>query len=151
MKLKFNLKSCYGGFTIVELLVVIAIFVIFVGFGEVAFVNYQSRSNLEIATSNIVEAIRHAKSNASQVQDDSKWGIKFEQNQAIVFSGDSYSARNSARDQVVALPGGSTLSGITEIVFEKVTGDTVNIGTIVLTNRVGTKNITVNAKGTITY
>lgn len=139
------------GFTVIELLVVIAIFVVFAGLGEQAFFSFQSKSNLEIATNNVVEALRHAKSNAQQVQGDTKWGIKINANEIIVFSGDSYALRNMALDQSISLTSGISPSGLSEVVFEKVSGKTLGMGTITLTGKDQIKDIIINSYGIINY
>lgn len=144
-------KTYRKGFTIVELLVVIAVFAIFMGISQLGIMDYRTRGDLQTATYNIVEALRHAKANAQQVQDDSKWGVKIDNSQVVVFEGDSYVTRNTNYDQVVKLPEGIVAGGISEIIFEKVKGTTLNSGDITLTNNTTTNTITINAKGTITY
>lgn len=145
-------KKFEKGFTLIELIVVIAIFIIFIAVSESAFFNFQSHSNLEIATVNLVESLRHAKANAQQVQGDSKWGVEIFGSQITVFSSSSdYNHRNLALDQASTLTSGVSSGGLSEIVFEKVTGTTLNSGTITLSGNNGSKVITINAKGTITY
>ena len=141
----------YKGFTIIELLVIIAIFLIFAGISQVAFLNFQNHSNLEIATYNLVEALRHAKSNAQQVKQDTKWGIYVVGNTVTVFSGNSYASRNTSLDNSINLTNGISSSGLQEVVFEKVSGTTTNVGNIILTLGSQSKTITINEKGTITY
>jgi len=151
MNCQIPYKKSKNGFTLVEVIVVVVIFIIFIGVSERALFSFQSRSNLEIATANLVESLRHAKANAQQVQGDSKWGVEISGNQITVFSGLSYATRNTALDQESSLTNGVLSSGLSEVVFEKVTGTTLNYGTITLSGSYGNKVITINAKGTITY
>ena len=140
-----------SGFTVLELVIVIAIFIIFAGLGEQAFFSFQSKSNLEINTYNVVESLRHAKSNAQQVQGDTKWGVYISSSQAVVFSGDSYATRDMAKDQTVEFSGGIIVSGLTEVVFEKVSGKTFDIGDISISNNYEEQKLTVNSYGAISY
>jgi len=144
-------KKNKNGFSVIETVVVVAVFIIFLGVSEMAFFNFQFNNNLKIAGNNVVESLRHAKSNAQQVQGDSKWGVEILNNQITVFSGASYALRNTNLDQQIPLASGITASGLYEIVFEKVSGATLSPGTITLTSNYGTSNIVINAKGTITY
>ena len=144
-------KTYSKGFTIVELIVVIAVFAVFMGISQLGIMDYRVRGDVQTAAYNVVEALRHAKANAEQVQDDSKWGVQINANQVIVFEGNSYATRNTNYDQVVTLPQGVTMGGLSEIVFEKVNGTTLNLGSITLTNNATVNTITINAKGTITY
>lgn len=140
------------GFTVVELIVVISIFLIFLGISDQAFFTFGNRGGLSISTYNVVEAMRHAKSNAEQGQQDTRWGVYISQNQVTVFSSNSdYENRNTLLDQIISLSGGVTASGLQEVIFQKITGDTLDVGDIVLSLKDQNKTISINAKGTITH
>jgi prepilin-type N-terminal cleavage/methylation domain-containing protein len=139
------------GFSVIELIVVVAVFLIFMAISEWGILNFKFQGDLNTATNDIVQALRHAKANAQQVQGDSKWGVEISAGQITVFEGTSYAGRNSAFDQIINLPNGVSASGLSEVVFEKISGITSNTGTITLTNSSGTKDITINAKGTVSY
>ncbi len=140
-----------GGFTLVETIVVLGIFTLLIGMGNSVYINFKSHNNLEIATYSVVEALRHAKSNTEQVQGDSPWGVKIFTDKVVVFKGTSYASRVTSADQTLNLPGGITTGGLSEIIFEKVTGTTATVGTVTLSGTSGSKNISINAKGTISY
>ena len=147
----YQIKYKNKGFTLIELLLVLAIFAIFFALSQSIYVNFKSASNLKIATTSLVQSIRYAQNNAQIMKGDSKWGVEAFSNKAIIFKGDSYTSREVSADQNFDFPKGITASGISEIVFEKMTGETFNTGTIILTNSSGVKNILINEKGTITY
>ena len=150
-----NCPNCYkkskNGFTLIEMIVVVTVFLLLIVVSEWGFFNFQSKNNIDIATDNLVESLRHAKANAQQVQGDSKWGVEIIGTQIIVFSGATYATRNTSLDQTSTLTNGVSSSGLSEIIFEKVTGTTSNFGTITLSGSSENKVITINAKGTITY
>lgn len=150
MNCQIKYKKMKAGFSVIELVIVVTIFILFAGISQITFFDFQRKSNLEISANNVVEALRYAKSNAQQVQNDTKWGVKINGSNVIVFSGNSYDARNTAFDKEITLNGILT-SGLSEIIFQKVTGETINTGTITLTLGSQTKNIVINEKGTITY
>lgn len=147
----YQVKYKNKGFTLVELLLVLAIFAIFFVLSESVYVNLKSSSNLKIATTNLVQSIRYAQNNSEIMKNDSKWGVEIFSDKAVIFKGNSYLTRDNSFDQNFDFPKGITPSGVSEIVFEKMTGSTSNTGTVILTNSSGVKNILINEKGTITY
>ena len=139
------------GFTLIELIIVLGIFAIFFALSESVYVNLKASSNLKIGTMSLVQSIRYAQNNADATKNDSKWGVEILSNQMVVFKGNSYATRDVSADQLLDFPKGITASGISEIVFEKMTGFTNNTGTVTLTNNAGVNNIIINGKGTLTY
>ena len=152
-----NKKACplrfkrNRGFTLVELIVVISIFAIFFAISESVYVNFKSSGNLKIGTSSVVQALRYAEGNSISIKDDSKWGIYVSSGKLLIFKGDSFASRDVSADQTVDLPSGVTSTGLSEIVFDTMTGFTTNTGTIIISNSYGTNNISINEKGTLTY
>lgn len=144
-------KQRMKGFSLVEIVVVLGIIALFAGISTTVYTTMRSKNNLEIATSSIVEALRFAKSNAEQVQNDSMWGVYVTSNQVTVFSGSSYAGRDTSKDKTLALPQGIVVSGLSEVVFEKVFGTTNVTNAIIITGADGSQTISINAKGTITY
>jgi prepilin-type N-terminal cleavage/methylation domain-containing protein len=139
------------GLTLIELLVVIAIFSILVSVSFTVYTNFNARNNLETATDGLVEALRFAQSNAEAVNGDAKWGVGILADKFVVFKGSTYVGRDASFDQALDFSRTIVPSGLLEIVFEKMTGETLTVGTTTLTNTSGTKNININVKGTITY
>lgn len=135
----------------VEVLVVIAIITLLVTVSTAGFSSFRSHENLKIAQSGVLEGIRRAQSSARDGKGDSAWGINFASNTITVFKGTSYAGRDTAFDQPLSMPAGVVLSGLTEVVFAKLTGTTANAGTITLTNNSGNSNVAINAKGTLSY
>lgn len=139
------------GFSILELLIVISIFIILFSISTSVYNNFKRHSNLEIATSAVVEALRFAQSNAQSGKDDSKWSVEILPDKIVIFKGNNYLSRNVSFDEPFIFTSGISASGLTEIIFEKLTGTTSTIGTVILTNGAESKNININEKGTITY
>jgi prepilin-type N-terminal cleavage/methylation domain-containing protein len=151
---KYNKKfvsNLSKGITLMELLIVIAIFSILASFSFSAYTSFGAKNNLEVATGSLVEALRFAQTNAQAVNGDSKWGVWATTTQIVVFKGTNYLSRDTAFDQSLNLPRETTASGLSEIIFEKMTGATLTTGTTTITNPSGNKNININAKGIITY
>ncbi len=147
---KSNLIATKKGFSLIEILVVISIFSILFSLSSLLFNSFKSNSNLEITTTTIVEALRLAKANAQSGKDDSRWGIKIFSTEVKIFKGNSY-AQSAPTNNGLTFPSNITATGLSEIIFEKVTGSTLTTGTITITNSAKNKNITINEKGTIFY
>ncbi|MEI7718881.1 MAG: type II secretion system protein [archaeon] len=139
------------GFSLVEIVVVLGIFALLFSISTSVYNNFKSHSNLEITVNGVVEAIRMAQSNAQSGKGDSKWGMKIVTNKVVVFKGDNYTSRDVSFDESFGFSGEVVTGGVSEIVFEKLTGTTLTTGTIILTSNTENKNINVNEKGTVTY
>lgn len=156
-QIKYHKKYLLGGaralrgFSLLELLIVISIFAIFASLTSSTYYSMRAHTNLELATGSLVEAVRFAESSAQSGKSDSKWGVKILTNQIVIFKGDSYAGRVVASDTVFDLSNGITTSGLSEIVFDKITGGTTMVGTIILNNGTESRNVVVNGKGTVNY
>lgn len=140
-----------GGFTLIEVLVVITVLGLLISISTVGFTNFRTHESLRIALSGVVEATRRAQVSAIEAKGDSEWGVFFQSDRVVVFKGSSYASRDNSYDQTLVVPGGVVISGLSEVVFDKLRGTTTNIGIITLTNSYGTSNITINDKGTLSY
>ncbi|MFA6354854.1 MAG: prepilin-type N-terminal cleavage/methylation domain-containing protein [Candidatus Paceibacterota bacterium] len=145
---KYNINK---GFTLLEVLVVLAIFAILFAVSDGVYINFKRANNLSITTNTIVEAVRYASSNASSNRGDSKWGVKINNNEILIFKGDSYESRDTSFNESFKITGGIIVSGLSEVIFEKLSGATLSPGTIILSSYGEVENININEKGTITY
>ena len=143
--------SLSSGFSLLELLIVIGIFTILFSISTSVFNSFKIRSDLQVVTNSIVEALRSAQSGAQSGKSDSKWGVKVLSNQVVLFQGNTYATRNSSFDQSFSFPGGISASGLSEVIFEKISGITSNIGDINISNNDSQRVLSVNSKGSINY
>ena len=141
----------FRGFSLLEVVVVISIFGLLAAVSTSVYGSFKAHENLEIATTGVVEALRQAQASAQAGKGDSGWGVKILPAAITIFEGASYASRVVQADQTLSFSGGSVATGLSEVVFSKLSGSTLNAGTITLTNSSGAKNILVNEKGTITY
>lgn len=144
-------KKWICGYTLVEIIVVIGIIALLATISTSVYSNFSANEKLKIATMGVVEAIRHAQANTQSGKGDSSWGVKVFSDSVIIFKGSGYASKDSSYDQSFNFSGGVVASGLSEIVFAKVTGSTINTGTITLINSYGSKDILINEKGTLIY
>jgi hypothetical protein len=69
-----------------------------------------------------------------------------------LFKGASYAARETDYDEDFTVSSSMTVSGVTEVVFDKLTGDPQATGSLTLTTIHGeTAIVSLNAKGTVEF
>jgi prepilin-type N-terminal cleavage/methylation domain-containing protein len=146
-------KKQIHGFSLIEMIIVVGIFSLISLISSSIYTSFKSQGNINIAAYTIVEGLRHAQSNAEKAKGDSRWGVEILSDKIVVFKGDDYNSRDTGSDEFLNFPNGISASGLSEVVFEKITGITSNTGTTTLTktNSTSTKDIYINEKGTITY
>jgi type II secretory pathway pseudopilin PulG len=140
-----------AGFSILEMLLVVAIVMTLVGVSASFYSSFKVQESLNTSVFTVVEAIRHAQSNAESGRGNAQWGVKLLTTSGVLFKGASYASRDVNFDQSFDYAKGVNPSGLSEVVFAEMTGTTSNTGIISLTNNYGTKDITINAQGTLTY
>ena len=115
-----------------EILIVISLMVIFTALTVPFGVSFYRRQILGEQTATLANNLKVAQSHAQTAKNDSSWGIKFYPedqectNCYILFQGVSYNLRSEADkvfDKVFTISSGVLLEGVSEIVFEKGTGE----------------------------
>ncbi len=140
------------GVSLIEILLTVSLIALIAGFSAVVYYNFLLRSDSSVASDTIVGTLKRAQVLSRTAQDDSKWGVYVSGNTVTIFQGESYVSRNTTKDEDYFLPGSVIISGINEIVFEKVTGNPNLTGTITISAKNGqTKDITISAKGVLNY
>lgn len=134
MQNKFN-----TGFTLIELLVIIAILgflsTIIIG----TFIDFRKSHALEKDTELIVEVLRQARNQTISSKNASLYGVHFGTSAITLFTGSAYNA-SSPSNQVYPLNGTdsivtiSLLGGGNSIVFQRLSGETSQSGTITISS-----------------
>lgn len=121
------------GFTLIEILVVVFILVVISTISVQAFNRYKERQNIDVNTQIVAEALKEARDQTLDSLDSSSYGVHVSSSTAIVFKGSVYSPLDPSNENRNLLPpvivASTTLSG-TDIVFERLTGETLNPGSI---------------------
>ncbi len=120
------------GFTIIEL--VLSVFILTTLF-SIAFLSYQNIKRtflLKTTTQRVISVIETAKERSESSLNNSQHGVRIESSQLILFEGPSYAdaslKENFTISKELSLEG--NFVGYPDIIFEKVTGKTKNIGSI---------------------
>lgn len=147
------------GFTILEILIVIAISAILMVGGMSAYSHFTKKKSLELTTQTIASYLKDARSFTVASKGDTTYGVHFETNRIVLFSGATFSdVATDNREHT--LPGNIEISTInlngggSDVVFQRLTGATSQYGTTTLSllaDITDTKDIVIEATGIIEF
>lgn len=129
------------GISIIEVLVVISILSIISAIVVPRLSGFRNQQVLKNTTEDIVSLLNEARNNTISSKDSTNYGVHFESDKVVLFRGLSFDSSTVNKeiklDSSVTIPeeGGINLqNGGGDIIFERITGDTVNdeYGTIVI-------------------
>lgn len=139
------------GFTLLELLLSVATVVTLAAFSVPVYSSFQTQNDLDLAVVTTAQSLRRAQVLSQAVDGDSSWGVKIQNGSLTVFKGNSFVGRDSNYDETFNLSAVSP-SGVSEVVFNKLSGTAQITGGITLTSVDGSaKTLTINNKGMVDY
>lgn len=145
-------RQSRAGFTLLEILLVLAMISIISGFSIPVYQTFQVKNDLDISANTVASSFRRAQVLAEASDGDSQWGVKVLSGSITLFQGASYAARTSAFDEVFTVPTSIVPTGLSEVVFDRLTGQALSTGTVTMTATTGqVRTIAITAKGTVTY
>jgi prepilin-type N-terminal cleavage/methylation domain-containing protein len=147
------------GMTLIEILAVIAIISIIASLAVLNLSKFRNARTLQNTTEDVVSFLNLARNNTIASLNSSNYGVHFEEDQMFLFEGLSYNSLAENNQRIIFEPsvriksGGINLNGGgNDVVFKKISGDTLNYGTIVLELRSDVnqfRTITINKLGII--
>lgn len=132
------------GFTLIELLIAMAIFSglgvlgLFVGIDFYKSSNFNSERNL------IVGILQKARNQSLANINEAKHGVYFKDDEYIIFQGENYLSRASVYDEIIKVSSGIGHQGLSEVVFEQLTGNPGAIGNIILSDIASQRSSTIS-------
>lgn len=144
LNILFSIFDFHRSFTLVELLIVVGIVGLLVALAFPALHDFRLASSLDNATEEIINALRLTQNKTTASEGDSVWGIYFSTNtlphQYTLFKGENYASRDMLADEVskiseTVLISEINLGGNPEIVFNKVSGESRQSGSIKLISK----------------
>jgi len=140
------------GFTLLEALLSIVLISILTVIAMPVFYSLIPRNDLDVAKNQVVQSLRRAEILSLASDGDTTWGLKILSGSIVIFKGASYAARIVSYDEVYEISSTVIPSGLTEVVFNKLTGIPTATGITTLTSTNGeTRSVTINAKGMVSY
>lgn len=146
-------KKQINGFSLIELLLVIAIMSLIVGISIPFYQSFQLSSQIDTTTNEIVGSLRRAQIRSMASDFDDSWSVRIgTNNQITIYKGLDFNTRDTNYDETFEIAPTITISGVTDVNFDKLTGKTLDIGNINLQSTGGTsQTISVNTHGEIDY
>lgn len=146
-----------NGFTLIETLTVISLFLIIAGFGITLSHSDFIRTNVQEEQSSIATLLTHARSQSMHNQcfgthcsQGKPHGIYVGTHSYTLFQGSTYAQRDGEFDEITTHKSPITVTGLQEIVFDQLSGNTITVGEIQLhTEQGNVYRISVNAEGMI--
>lgn len=119
---KFFKKS--SAFTMMELLIVVVLITLFLGITVPFGMDFYRKQVLEENVAEMTNTLKIAQSNAQTGKENSSWGVRFFEEEYVLFMGNSYDevGRDTSRDKVFSLSPGVNASGMKEVIFRLGTG-----------------------------
>jgi prepilin-type N-terminal cleavage/methylation domain-containing protein len=140
------------GFTLLEMMLSVAIITMLAGLSLPVYSSLQARNDLDLTAQSVASALRRAQTAVRAEKNDSQWGVAIVSNQLVLFKGASYATRDSSYDEITVIPATITPTGMSEVVFAKLTAVPSTTGTVTLTSSSGTaRTVVMNGKGMVEY
>ncbi len=138
-----------GSFTIIELLVVLGIIGILGLVSLPSAFQVLSQGYFTNTVERMVRTLRTAQAYSLSGRADSSWGVHYEEGTLVLFKGTVYASRDPSFDAVTAVPVSVTITGWSDVYFDRLRGTPSAPLAIVIEaiGRVGT--ISVNSQGGI--
>lgn len=140
------------GFTLIEMILTVGILGLLAGLSMPVYQSFDNRNELDITTQSLASALRRAQVYARSGHSDSGWGVEIQSTAATLFRGASFAGRDSAYDEVTTISQSTAVTGISEVLFAKLSGTPSTTGNVIFTNTNNeTRTVTINAKGMVSY
>jgi Tfp pilus assembly protein FimT len=106
-----------SGFTLVEITLTIGLITALTAVSAPVFFRFESQNNLTLAAASLKDALKTARQSAASNENGSKWGVKVltdSDQKIVIFSGDSYSGRNTSKDREIDLVDNLNVDGASD-------------------------------------
>ncbi|MDO8728805.1 MAG: prepilin-type N-terminal cleavage/methylation domain-containing protein [bacterium] len=145
------------GFTILEILIAISIMVLMITIVSFSFSKLNSSQTLDTSADLVVSILNETRSLTLSAVDDSQYGVNFEASQIVLFKGSIYLSADPSNvvtelNPQVGLRNVILNGGGTSVIFKRLTGNTVETGTVEIFLKASTtifRTITISATGIV--
>jgi prepilin-type N-terminal cleavage/methylation domain-containing protein len=124
------------GFTLIEILIVITILGIISSIVILNLSQFRNEQLLKNTTLDVVSLLSKARQNTLSSVNSINYGVHFDGNQAVLFTGPGYTSNNVTNEPVIfnnriiiLTPSGLNIGGGSDVIFKRLTGETIG-GTI---------------------
>jgi len=139
------------GYTLVEILLVVSLIAIISVSAFPVTRNFLDRNEYDSAFRLAINGIRSAQLYSQTGRHDTAWGVSFQSGAIVVYSGPTYAGRNPTFDETSPISTKISITGASEINFDKVTGNSPTSPTITISGNGFSRNVIINRKGLPIY
>lgn len=149
---RFRIQA--AGFTLVEILVVIGMLAFIGTLTFQVLGRFRSASELDSGVRQVIALLRTAQSKTLAAESDTRFGVHFERDRAILFRGASYTPTSTANETVL-LPRSLVIDPITlsgggaDVLFDRLTGRTAHQGNVTIRTDSASRVVTIEASGQV--
>jgi len=145
------------GLSLLEILIVIGILILLAGLGAGSLPLFKKTTDLNSSVENGVSLLLQARSKTLSSQEESQYGVRFESGRMTLFRGHVFSS-GDPQNQESILPSSVEISDVllngggSDVVFERLTGETIQYGTITFrltSDTLKTRVITIGSTGVV--
>lgn len=136
-------------FALIELLIVIAIIGIIGAASAPDLSRFLAGGDLTTTTDKVVRTLRKAQNYSLSGKQGSAWGVHLESKLLVLFKGSSYAGRDSSFDEKFSLPRTATITGWSDIYFQKLRGQPSQTLSVTIAMLGEQQIITVNSEGRV--
>ena len=147
------------GNSLIEIVIAIAILVVILVITVPKINDFRDNQILKNTTAEVVNLLNEAKTNTLSSKNSTVYGVHFETDRAVLFDGSTYDSSAPTNktiifDSLATLPPANIIlnGNVVDVVFDRLTGDTSNHGTITLelfSDSTKQKVVTISALGVI--
>src|SRR3989339_267369 len=139
------------GFTLIEVLLVIGIAAVVFTFSAPFALNFYRTQMVEDTSSNVIDALQRARHNSVLQKNDSAFGVTMSEvaDSFVLFQGANYASRDDTQDEIFSVISEISFTGLTDLVFAKLTGLPDDTGTTTISYGNVSRGIFVDAAGMI--
>ncbi len=134
--IKFLKINKNKGFTLIEILIVIVIIGIISSIVILNLSKFRNEQLLKNTTLDVVSLLSKARQNTLSSVNSINYGVHFDSNQAVLFTGTGYTSNSTTNEPIVfnsrviiPMPYGLDIGGGSDVIFERLNGETIG-GTI---------------------
>ena len=145
-------KKLKDGYTLLEILIVVAVLVVIATLTAEPLLTYYRNIRFQGAVENVLTMLDEARKSTLSSYESSQYGVHFEAERVVLFKGDTFVDLDPDNDEFyfsneVTISTTSFTGGGDDVLFERITGETGNSGTLGVSLLIGattTKVITIH-------
>jgi Tfp pilus assembly protein FimT len=154
--LKTSTHNSEAGFSFIEVMIVTAIMLFFVGVGIFLSADVYRSSLFRADADTVVSALQRARTRSVNNINEAPHGVRITTSGYTIFEGADYNSRVVARDEIIAIGSGYTIStsptiNPIDIIFTQLSGESNFNGDISITGSGTTTTVSVNSEGRIDF